>query len=470
MTKRPLFMIDALLFLLYSGLLFCPVQAEAADQQVKIGVLAHRGAETALKMWTPTADYLTKHIPRYSFSIVPLGFHEIGQAVARGDTDFVLANSSIYVELEARYGVNRIATLRNDGWQGGHTVFGGVIFCRADRNDIVSLDNLKGKSFLAVDETSLGGWQVAWRELKNSGLDPYRDFSRLRFTETTHDAVVYAVRDGRADAGTVRSDTLERMAAEEKIDIRAFRILNQQHDANFPFLLSTRLYPEWPFAKTRHTDNELAEQVLIALLEMPHASPAAEAAKIAGWTIPLDYHPVHDLMKELRLGPYQDYGKITLSDVIRRYWHWIALAIAAILIMIVLTLHVLRLNRHLVRSKRLVEEASNGLEQEVQIRTADLKNANEELVSAKEESERIEQEREHLIAELQKALAEIKTLHGIVPICASCKKIRDDEGAWHQMETYISEHTDAQFSHGICKECAKKLYPEYYLGDESKSS
>lgn len=75
-----------------------------------------------------------------------------------------------------------------------------------------------------------------------------------------------------------------------------------------------------------------------------------------------------------------------------------------------------------------------------------------------------EQEREKLITQLQKALAEIKTLHGILPICSSCKKIRDDKGSWTQMEAYISEHTDAEFSHGLCAECAKKLYPKYYKG------
>ena len=70
-----------------------------------------------------------------------------------------------------------------------------------------------------------------------------------------------------------------------------------------------------------------------------------------------------------------------------------------------------------------------------------------------------EQERERLIADLQKAISEIKTIHGILPIRASCKKIRDDEGAWHQLETNISKHTDALFGHGLCVECAKKLYP-----------
>lgn len=70
-----------------------------------------------------------------------------------------------------------------------------------------------------------------------------------------------------------------------------------------------------------------------------------------------------------------------------------------------------------------------------------------------------EEEREKLISELQEALAEIKTLQGILPICASCKKIRDDKGYWKQIESYIRDHSDAEFTHGICPECAKKLYP-----------
>ncbi len=81
------------------------------------------------------------------------------------------------------------------------------------------------------------------------------------------------------------------------------------------------------------------------------------------------------------------------------------------------------------------------------------------------ERKQAEQEREKLITELQKLLSEIKTLHGILPICSSCKKIRDDEGSWHQLEAYISAHTDSEFSHGLCMECAKKLYPEYYTKD-----
>jgi len=71
-----------------------------------------------------------------------------------------------------------------------------------------------------------------------------------------------------------------------------------------------------------------------------------------------------------------------------------------------------------------------------------------------------QEEYKKIIQELQNALQEIKTLRGIIPICANCKKIRNDNGYWEQVELYISKHTTAQFSHGICPECVKKLYPD----------
>jgi PAS domain S-box-containing protein len=71
---------------------------------------------------------------------------------------------------------------------------------------------------------------------------------------------------------------------------------------------------------------------------------------------------------------------------------------------------------------------------------------------------RIEEERRRLTDDLQDALAKIKRLRGLLPICASCKKIRDDKGYWNQLETYIQDHSEAEFSHGFCPECMKKLY------------
>lgn len=82
------------------------------------------------------------------------------------------------------------------------------------------------------------------------------------------------------------------------------------------------------------------------------------------------------------------------------------------------------------------------------------------IANAKAAEEKIE--REKLINELQEALGKIRTLKGLIPICSSCKKVRDDEGYWHQVEVYIRDHSTAEFSHSLCPDCFQKLYPELY--------
>ena len=90
------------------------------------------------------------------------------------------------------------------------------------------------------------------------------------------------------------------------------------------------------------------------------------------------------------------------------------------------------------------------------------KKMEDEIRRVAREKDTLLQEKEKLITELQKALATIKRLQGILPICSSCKKIRDDKGYWTQVESYIRDHSEAEFTHGICPDCAKKLYPDYF--------
>ena len=86
-----------------------------------------------------------------------------------------------------------------------------------------------------------------------------------------------------------------------------------------------------------------------------------------------------------------------------------------------------------------------------------------------ERRKKAEQERDDVIKELKKALSEVKTLRGFLPICSICKKIRDDQGYWNQIESYIRDRSEAEFSHGICPGCAKKHYPEMALYDEDET-
>ncbi len=83
---------------------------------------------------------------------------------------------------------------------------------------------------------------------------------------------------------------------------------------------------------------------------------------------------------------------------------------------------------------------------------------------------KIEAEREKALLEREDAVNQLKILRGFLPICASCKKIRDDDGDWTHLESYIHNHSEAQLSHGICPDCAQKLYPEYYSADWYKKN
>ncbi len=358
----------------------------AAEDVVRIGVLAKRGNKHCLDQWSATADYFNAQISEYSFEIVPLGFKEIIQTVADGKVDFVLANPAIYVELETLYGVSRVATMANLRQGTAYTIFGGVIITRADREDISQLQDLKGKSFAAVETNSFGGWIMALRELHLLDISPHVDFSSLKFSGT-HDAVVYDVLNGVVDAGTVRTDTLERMAEEGGISLKEFKVLDKHLKTSesyylkedFPFLLSTMLYPEWPFARLMKTSDTLAKKVTVALLNMPADSRAASAARIAGWTPPLHYQPVHGSLIDLRIGPYEGLGKISLSDVFRQYWHVVLLLCSLVIILFLYSVNVMWLNRKLNQSRSLLARARNNLAEKVKIRTAALNKLNKEL-------------------------------------------------------------------------------------------
>ncbi len=348
-----------------------------ATETVRIGVLAKRGEEATLSRWQPTADYLSRQIPAYRFVLQPLDFGEIDRAVASASVDFILANSAIYVELESRFGASRIATMRNRNGHRGYTRFGGVIFTLADNTTINTIEDLAGKRFAAVKENSFGGYMMAWREMQARGVTPNKD-TELLFSGT-HDAVVYAVLRGLVDAGTVRTDALERLQEEGKIDLKQLKILNPQQHENFSYLCSTRLYPEWPFAKLKHTAQELGDAVAIALLRMPSASPAAMAGMIDGWTVPENYQSVHEILRELRISPYANLGKITFTDLMRNYWYWLLLTFLLLLVSTSVAGHLTRLNLRLRQAEGELIGSRDHLAEKVRERTAELEESHRRL-------------------------------------------------------------------------------------------
>nr|CRH05090.1 putative Histidine kinase [Candidatus Magnetococcus massalia] len=357
-------------------------EVERGKRLISIGVLAKRGKPMAVRKWRPTAHYLQQRLPDYRFQIVPLDFKEIFSHTAQGMVHFVLANSAIYVKLEHAYGVSRVATLKNRAGEQITTRFGGVLFARSDNDDINQYTDVAGHRMSAVNEDSLGGFQMVWRELKRLNVQLPEDLDQLFFTGT-HDGVVESVMSGRAEVGTVRTDTLERMAAEgliklEQIKVIPFPDLGAKHPS-FPQLSSTRLYPEWPLAKLEHTSQQLAEDIVQALLAMPQDAPAAQASYSAGWSIPSNYQPVHDLLRELKLPPYDQESDITLQELITDARFWLTVLLLLLFIAIGLIFYTRRHNRGLLQSEVMLREYNNTLEQKIEARSIELEEIIESL-------------------------------------------------------------------------------------------
>ena len=265
----------------------------------RIGVLAKDGPVKALNTWKATGDFLNSHVEGTTFEIVPLGFDEVNPAVEGGKVEYFIVNSSMFVTTQSKYGTKAVATMINSRQGKPLKSFGGVIITTAD-SDIHTLQDLKGHTFMAVDAASFGGWQMALKEMKDAGIDPDKDLAKLEFGKK-HDNVVMAVLNGVVDAGTVRTDTLERMAAGGLLDLADVRVINQKDYPDFPFVCSTALYPEWPIAATKSATQAVTQAMVDALQSMKPEDEAAKAAKVVGWSSVLDYTPVANLQATLGL-------------------------------------------------------------------------------------------------------------------------------------------------------------------------
>jgi len=203
---------------------------------------------------------------------------------------------------------------------------------------------------------------VAYGEFFRKGINPSKDFLSLDFVGT-QDATVRAVLSGQADAGTVRTDTLEQMAEAGTITLSDLKVIaheehGPEYDA-FPFLLSTRLYPEWAVARLAHVSDDQARRVAAALLVASDNFLGGSDTHIRSFTVPLNYQPVDDLLRELKVKPYDTPPKVELREFIFQHRFEVTLAGLALIGLFLATIYFLNLSGrlHKVRTNLLRELA-----------------------------------------------------------------------------------------------------------------
>ncbi|MDH5257158.1 MAG: PhnD/SsuA/transferrin family substrate-binding protein, partial [Gammaproteobacteria bacterium] len=339
----------------------------ANAQTVKIGVRAINGIDNTIAKWQKTADYLTQSIKGTTFELIPVtSIDDLSNRTGNNEFDFILTIPSSYVDIEQKYNASRLLTLQNKRQGKPYTVFGSVIFTHKNRSDINTIADLENKTLMVISKKAFGGWRVAWGEMLNNSFDPHKKLKKLIYSsKNTQFDVVESVIRGDVDAGVVRTDMLERMHAKNKIDIKNIKVIGQKTTKGFPFLHSTKLYPEWAFVKSHNTPNELAQEVAIALLQLEKNHPAAISGQYVGWNVPLNYEPVNELLRQLRVEPYQNYGRLNLTQALNVYRLEIATIIGILLFTIGTLLYFFRTNRLLNQKRRGIQNELNALEIEI---------------------------------------------------------------------------------------------------------
>ena len=305
-------------------------QDKPAPAVVTIGVLAYRGDDIALRQWGDTLRYLQGAIPDHTFRLKPYNLTGLEQAVQDHSVDFILTNPGHMVYLGRYYGISQFASAQAPGSRDPSRSLGSVIFTRADRDDLKTLSDLKGKTLLIVSRQAFGGFLVGWRVIVGA-LHAEASSISIKELGFPHDAIINAVLAGEGDAGIVKSCLLEHLAASGKLDITKVKILAPRHEPRFGCALSTDLYPGWAFAKHPMTSVKLTTAVARALFAMPSPENAMEL-DYDGWIAPVSYAPVEELYRELRITPFVPGTWTALRAVLRENVEWfIFLAVIAVL-------------------------------------------------------------------------------------------------------------------------------------------
>lgn len=322
---------------------------------LRMGVLAKAGKPACLKRWQATANHLSATVDGIRVEVVPLSFEEILPAVENNTIDMMLGNPVIYLKSKLLTEMKPMATLIASYNQNQSAEYGGVIFWPRRQGHIKSLSDLTNHKVAAVDPNSFAGYLSQLHTLWTVGAAPPQD---IMFSGS-HESVVLAVRDGKADVGWVRIGTLERMAARGEIDLRAFHIYrNDEATRTIGVSCSTELYPEWPISCLPHLDYETRRRIGIALLTIHPDDKAAIQGRYTGWTTSHSYKPIRDVLTSLSIPPFGPKRRASLVAMAASYWPWLVASAVGLLLWAVVTIGIVRLNQKL----RLANEHSQRSE------------------------------------------------------------------------------------------------------------
>ena len=311
--------------------------------RINIGVLADRALAEEQMRWRSLVGYLQPFFDsNMQITVKVYDFNGMQEVVKARNVDFVITTSSDYLYYAHQIGLSApIASVIDKSPDDLNRLplrgYGGAIVARADDSRVNSLSDLKGKRIAVSDMNSLGGYQAQAFELFTLGINLTNDATLIP-TGLPHDNAINALLDGRVDVAFVRSGIVEAMQREGRLPLGSVKVIGNRDLPGYPYQVSTQLYPERPVAVMPQVPEQLAKRVAALLLELPEDSETIKAIGIHGFTLPYNYEPVAEIMRTLRLPPYENEPPIRFQEIWRDHRQVIVALIISLTLIVVMLL------------------------------------------------------------------------------------------------------------------------------------
>ncbi|WP_373111330.1 PhnD/SsuA/transferrin family substrate-binding protein [Sutterella wadsworthensis] len=327
---------------------------------VHIGIQETLDPEFFVDTLGPTMRHLRKRFPHLRFHAETFSIAELSQAIQTKSISFFIADSGLFTFLASTEHADDLATRQNRFSSDPAKSTGAVLFVRADRNDLQTLSDLRGRKIAAQNPNDFTSWLTFQGELVRAGFDPKKFWGAELFTEYEYPNVLDSVSAGETDAGLLAACALEEQTALHGYRLEDFRVLHEQTSNALRCRRSTALYPGPVFASLPHADPALTKQITLALLTEPPSENGS------AWGISTDNSEALNLYKLLKTGPYSYLNDTNWSALWANYQEWIFAAFGLLMLLII----------HTLRVDRLVERRTAELQASIAERDA-LEKANQ---------------------------------------------------------------------------------------------
>ncbi|WP_373002164.1 diguanylate cyclase domain-containing protein [Marinobacter sp.] len=345
-----------LILLMASELL--ALRTVSAEETLTLGIFSYRPDQILQERYRPLADYLSR-ATGIEIKLQVLNQENMSRAVAANRLDLFLTNPSHFLLIRSERSLTGVlATLVRRAEETSTASLGGVIFTRAGRDDIGHLADLSNKTIASPGVHFLGGYQAQVLELLDAGVD-IRRVNLIRFLGS-HDRVVRSVLSGDSDVGFIRTSILEQMALTDPDLFTRIKVLNRQRLAGFPYVVSTRLYPEWPLVALPHVNERVVRRIASALFAIEPEDEVARAVGISGFSPPADYQAVEHLARTLRVPPYDQMPQLTWVDALHQYRLWVFTIFVLVMLLVATSLWLGRSKRQLASEQKRLRQLIRG--------------------------------------------------------------------------------------------------------------